>query len=309
MERAAAPGRGRRGTASVNVEQTSIRHEAPTGSTEPLPALEVRRWSRVAGFAFFAWAITAASALTVVCALLALSFMWFIPGFAWSMPRFWAASLLFVSGVKVETTYEQPLPEGPVIFISNHQGNFDILSLFVGLGRPFVFVAKKSVFRYPFLGWYITAAKYISVDRGDRGQSIRSLERAGDKIREGTSVAVFAEGTRSADGSILPFKKGAFMVAMKARVPLVPVAIEGSLQVNPKRRWYVCPNTIRILVGPAYPMAQVGEQGRDQVMHDLRSTVIRLHRRLGGLGGDEANAIAAAGLEGIARADSAGTLR
>ena len=165
-----------------------------------------------------------------------------------------------------------------------------------------MFIAKKSVFRYPFIGWHISVQGYIPVNRSNRERSIKSMEAAGARIRSGISVCVFPEGTRSKDGSILPFKKGPFMVAIAAGVPIVPVAIEGALDVNPKRTWYVCPNTVRILLGPPIETAGIGEGERDQLIRHVRSEVIRLHRRIGGLGGDEKNAIAAAGVEGIGRA-------
>jgi 1-acyl-sn-glycerol-3-phosphate acyltransferase len=284
---------------------------ASAGPTTPLPVLPLRKWPRALGFLFFVWTLVAASVISVVDASLGMLLMPFRPSFAAWIARAWGIHVIRASFVKVETIFEEPLPEGPVIFVCNHQGNYDILALFEGLGgvKPFVFVAKKSVFSYPFIGWFISAAKYISVDRGNREKAIASMKAAGEKIRAGQSVMIFAEGTRSADGSVLPFKKGAFHVAMEARVPLVPVAIEGSLQVNPKRRWYVCPNTIRILVGPACRIDGITEAARDAVIREVRSTVIRLHRRLGGLGGDESQAIAASGVEALAIADSAGALR
>jgi 1-acyl-sn-glycerol-3-phosphate acyltransferase len=280
-------------------------------NTEPLPALKIRKWPRWLGGLYWAWTLFHAVIATVTCATVVLLFIWFVPSLGHVMPIVWSRWVLAFAGVRLETHFEAPLPDGPLVFVCNHQSNFDILALFVGLStvRPFVYVAKKSVFSYPFLGWAIAAAKFIPVDRGNHAQSIKSLEAAGEKVRAGTSIMVFAEGTRSIDGSVLPFKKGAFHVAMKARVPLVPVAIEGALQVNPKRRWYVCPNTIRILVGPAQEMAAIEERDRDQVIRSVRSTVIRLHRRLGGLGGDEAQAIAQAGLAGIEAGNAAGVLR
>ncbi len=278
--------------------------------TDPLPKLRVRRWPRPIGFVFFLWTLFEVSVLTALLGGFAMAFMWFFPSLARTVPILWSRWTCALAGVRVETHLEEPLPKESVIFVSNHQSAFDILCLFVGLGprHPFVFVAKKSVFRYPFLGWFITLARYIPIDRANREKSIQSLEQAGEKIRQGTSVLMFPEGTRSSDGSILPFKKGAFVMAMKARVPLVPLAIEGSLKVSPKRRWYACPNTVRILIGPTYRMHDVGEDDRDGLITDIRGTIIRLHHRLGGLGGDETRAIAAAGLEGIAEGDRPGAI-
>jgi 1-acyl-sn-glycerol-3-phosphate acyltransferase len=282
-----------------------VEAEAPTftAPTEPLPALRVRRWSKPVGFLFFAWGLFAASvhSVYIVTAAMIGTLLDRTGGAAWWCTLKWASGILYAVGVKVEPHFEAPLPEGPCIFVCNHQSAIDILALFGALPRRFVFVAKKSVFSYPFIGWHIAVQGYIKVDRSNRESAIRSLEIAGERIRNGVSVCVFAEGTRSKDGSILPFKKGPFMMALQAGVPIVPVAIEGALQVAPKRTWYVCPNTVRVLIGPQISTAGLTEANRDDLMRDVRSTVIRLHRRLGGLGGDEKNAIAASGVEGIGR--------
>lgn len=269
--------------------------------SEQMTAAPMRRWGRLAGFLFFLWTLLATSVITVVMAIVASIASFFDPSGArvWSVTLLWARSILFIAGVRVEVASEAALPDGPCIFVSNHQGAFDILALFVGLPRRFVFVAKKSLFSIPFLGWHIRAHGYIPVDRSNREAAIRSLRQAGERIRAGTSVAVFPEGTRSQDGSILPFKKGPFMLALQAGVPLVPVALEGSVQVNPKKSLYVCPNTVRLLVGPPVETEGLTEGARDDLMRAVRSTVIRLHRRLGGPGGDETDAIATAGSEGV----------
>jgi 1-acyl-sn-glycerol-3-phosphate acyltransferase len=276
---------------------------AVSPSDVPLEPLQIRRWPKLAGNLFFVWGLFAASVHSAV--MVSLCFLFRVIDFSgtiiWTITLVWAKGILWLVGVKVESYREEDLPDGPLVFVCNHQSIIDILALFAAFPRRFVFVAKKSVFKYPFIGWHIWAAGYISVDRSNRESAIKSLEEAGQRIRNGVSVALFAEGTRSHDGSILPFKKGPFMLALKAGVPIVPVAIEGALQVTPKRQLYVCPNTVRVLMGPAVPTTGLTEADRDQLMREVRSTVIRLHRRLGGLGGDESNAIAAAGVEGIGR--------
>jgi 1-acyl-sn-glycerol-3-phosphate acyltransferase len=169
----------------------------------------------------------------------------------------------------------------------------------VGLGRPFVYVAKNTLFRVPFLGWHLATAGFIPVDRRNHAAALQSLQKGADVIRSGTSVTFYAEGTRSTDGSILPFKKGPFVFAMQAGVPVVPVAIEGSLNANPKGSLYVCPNTIRIVIGAAIPTAGLSETDRDVLISRTRASVIRQHRRAGGLGGDEGVHVAASGFDGI----------
>lgn len=274
--------------------------------TTLLPPVKPRAWPKAVGFVYFLWSFIACAIISVVLITTCFPFVLLrVTPVVWWYTRVWSQLQLWAFGARVETVFEEPLPEGPVVFACNHQSAVDIIALFVGLGRRFVFVAKSSVFRYPFVGWHISAAGYIKVDRTNREQAIASLEKAGEQIRAGTtSVAVFPEGTRPKDGSVLPFKKGPFVMAMKAGVPVVPVAIEGSLQLAPKRRWYVCPNPIRIVVGKAIPTEGLTAEQRDDLIRTVRTSVIRQHRRLGGLGGDVANAIAAAGFEGIGHTDS-----
>ncbi len=280
---------------------------AEAGPTEPLPSITPRKVNRVAGFFIFLAAYSFTCLSTIVCATTVFVMLPFTKNGEsfFKVAKAWATGIMRVSGVRLEVHSEAPLPDGPVVFAGNHQSQIDILLFFMGLPRWFVFVAKKSIFSYPFLGWAIAAMQYIPVDRGNRAQAIKSLEAAALRVHEGLSVMVFPEGTRSGDGSVLPFKKGPFMLALHAGVPIVPVAIEGSLFVNPKRRWYFSPNTVRILIGAPIPTAGLKEGERDALIGAVRASVIRMHRRLGGLGGDERSHVAAAGLEGIGRAAEA----
>lgn len=289
----------------------AIPNQSPpsNGPTAPLPPVARRRWPRPLGHLFFGTGLLATALVTPPAALAAIAAVLLGDrgGGSWKVTRAWAGAIGRVSGMNAQVSYEAPLPEGPCIFVCNHQGTMDIIALFVGLGahRRFVFAAKKEVFRIPFLGWFVGAAGYIKVDRADRAAAVKSLQAGGELIRGGRSVVVFPEGTRSRDGSILPFKKGPFMLALHAGVPIVPVAIEGSLQMNPRGSLYLCPNPVRMLVGAPIPTSGLGVADRDDLIRRVRSSIIRQHRRLGGLGGDEHNAIAASGLEGIGRPESA----
>jgi 1-acyl-sn-glycerol-3-phosphate acyltransferase len=265
----------------------------------------------VVGFTFFLWTLASGAMVTALLAGFGTVVVLLIPDAAHRIPLIWSRALLLMTGVRVETTFEAPLPDGPVVLASNHQGICDIPALFVGLGRdrPFVYVAKKQVFAYPFIGWFLKAAGYVGVDRGNHAAALQNLEKAGERIREGTSIMVFPEGTRSHDEAILPFKKRAFHVAMRAGVPIVPIALEGSLQVSPKRRWYVCPNTVHIRAGVAYPLSGMTDGDRERVVAEVRTRVSELHRQLVGLGGGVGDAVAAPGLAAFAATVRTGEIR
>ncbi|MBT1076394.1 lysophospholipid acyltransferase family protein [Geobacter grbiciae] len=147
----------------------------------------------------------------------------------------WSRAGLILAGVRLRVSGAEQVPAGePVIFMGNHQGNFDILVLSRAVPRRFSWLAKEELFRIPLFGSAMRRAGYIPVDRSDGRKALRSLDAAAKRIRAGASVIVFPEGTRTLDGSLLPFKKGGFILAERAGVPIVPFTINGSMRVNPR---------------------------------------------------------------------------
>ena len=112
--------------------------------------------------------------------------------------------------------------------MSNHQSALDISVLLSHLPVPFKFVAKRELFRIPVFGRAIKKAGYINIDRDNPREALKAIEEAVARIRGGTSVLIFPEGTRSRDGNLLPFMKGAFSLATRAGVPVVPLAVIGT---------------------------------------------------------------------------------
>ncbi len=199
--------------------------------------------------------------------------------------RWWSPVLLWAGGAHLEVTGIEGLQRGqPYIFVSNHQSTIDIPTLFMALPGDCRFVAKKALKYVPFLGWYMWAAKFVFVDRTNHRKAIRSLEQAAAQIQSGTSIVVFPEGTRSDDCRVKQFKRGPFALAMKAKVPVVPVTIEGSGLLMPKNSWNITPGIIRVRVGK--PIAPADFEGnRESLIHQVREQIISQSIALGGLGG------------------------
>lgn len=199
----------------------------------------------------------------------------------------------------------EPLPDvdwsKPYVFVMNHQSMLDIPAAFAAIPADLRFVAKKVLKYVPVLGWYMRVTGMIFVDRSNRIQAVKSLKHAADKIRNGKSIIAYPEGTRSRDGRILPFKKGAFVLALEAGVPIIPVAIDGSGKVLPTDTFKVRPGTIRLKVGQPIPTAGRSPEQRDSLVHEVRDALIRLHREIGGAGGDESDAIPPPDTEGPER--------
>ena len=214
----------------------------------------------------------------------------------WLARRAWSPSALRVAGVRVDVRRLAPLPDGPAIYASNHESALDVWVLFCAIPRNLRFVAKQELFRIPIFGWYLTLARFIAVDRGNHARAIAALKRAGEIVRGGISLVVFPEGTRSNDGRVHAFKKGPFVLAMEAGVPVVPVAIVGTSAVTPKRRLEVHPGTVRVATGvPVHPRTF---RDKSDLLREVRRRIIELHRELGGAGGDVDDAVAARGVEG-----------
>ncbi len=166
--------------------------------------------------------------------------------------RIWSRLHLLAAGCRVEYSAHEDLERrAPCVFVSNHQSNLDIWALVMVLPVSTRVVAKASLFRIPIFGRAMRSAGFISIDRSDREKAIRSLDAAHAWLRAGNPILMFAEGTRSRDGKLLPFKKGPFHLAAQCGVPVVPVAIVGSWSLMPPGGLVVRPGTIAVRFGEA----------------------------------------------------------
>lgn len=130
-----------------------------------------------------------------------------------------------------------PPDDVPVVFVANHQSQSDIIAIFM-MGAQFRWLSKDSVFRIPFIGWAMRAIGYVAVRRGDKSSHFQCMEDSKAHLRRGTSMVFFPEGTRSRDGTLAPFKMGAFKLASEAGVPVVPITLVGTHRLLPKGSWY-----------------------------------------------------------------------
>lgn len=201
----------------------------------------------------------------------------------WIARKAWAPGVLRICGATLQV---EPLPaldwSRPYVFAMNHQSALDICCAFVAVPTGLRFVAKHSLAYVPFLGWFMWATGMVFINRSNRFQAMASLKKAGERIRAGACILMYPEGTRSKDGQVLPFKKGPFVVAMEAGVPVVPLAVEGSAQVLSAKGLQIRPGTIRVKMGAPIPSEG---RGRVELLSEVRTAVVALKRELGGAGG------------------------
>ncbi len=228
-------------------------------------------WRALFFFVFFA-------PLTGGCSIVAIIGTLFdaTGSFAHGCARFWSRNALALARVKVTATGTEHIPlEGPVIYMGNHQSNFDILALTIAIPRRFSWLAKEELFRVPFFGGAMRRAGYIPLDRSDGRQALKSIDKAAGRIREGVSVVLFPEGTRTHDGTLLPFKKGGFILASRAAVPVVPFTINGSRGINPRNRFALYPGRISITFCPPVQPDGTGNPARELLREQVRTAVER----------------------------------
>jgi 1-acyl-sn-glycerol-3-phosphate acyltransferase len=192
--------------------------------------------------------------------------------------RSWGNLNLWAAGVKVHVKGLENLDPGhPYVFLSNHQGWFDIFTLLGKLRVQFRWLAKEELFKVFILGPAMRAAGYIPIDRSDRKKALESLQLAAEKVKKGTSIVIFPEGTRSPDGILQEFKKGGFILAIKSQQYLVPIAISGSYHVLRKRGvWMIQPGVIDVTIDRPISTVGLSVKENEALMQTVRE-IIRQH--------------------------------
>ena len=192
---------------------------------------------------------------------------------AHQVSRLWCRLLCKLNGVKVEIKgQENILTNRPQIFVSNHQGYFDIFALSGYLPVQIRWVAKSSLFKIPFLGGAMKASGYIPVERDDRKKAYEAFNKTLEKIREGSSLIIFPEGTRSEDGTIGPFKKGSNLIASRSKSPMVPITIIGSRDIIKKNSASITPGPIRVVIFPSIEPSD-DKKENEEVLQYIRETI------------------------------------
>jgi 1-acyl-sn-glycerol-3-phosphate acyltransferase len=178
-----------------------------------------------------------------------------------------------LSGVRIRAEGVENIPPGVCVFAANHVSNLDPPAALLGVPRRISFLAKKEVFNVPVVRTALRLGKIVPVDRTDREAAVASIDQAVAILREGISFVVFPEGTRSSDGSLKPFKKGTFVMAIEAGVPVVPVSILGSRERMPKGKLSIVPGEILLRFGAPIDSKQFGVDERDELMNRVRAAV------------------------------------
>lgn len=192
-------------------------------------------------------------------------------------PRYWGKVLCWLAGVRVRVEGMENIdPSQTYIFAGNHCSQFDICAFQGFFPHDFRWIAKKELFRIPAFGQAMQRMGYIPIDRSHGRQALKSLDEAAGRIAAGSSVLIFPEGTRSADGHLQEFKTGAVLLAIKAHVPIVPLGFNGSYEVLPKGRLLARSGEIVIRIGQPISTVHYKAADKQVLALDLRAAVAQL---------------------------------
>lgn len=189
--------------------------------------------------------------------------------------RWWCRLIAWTIGARIRVYGEENVrPDRNYVYMANHSSLVDIPALFAYLPYQFRIMAKKELFHVPFMGWHLRTAGNFPVDRSDGRKTAQSLRRVIEGVRGGKSLAVFPEGTRTPDGRLQEFKPGAFKIALRAGVPIVPVTIRGTRGVLPKGSLAPRPGRVEVIIGKPIDVTEYGEKRLPELIAKTREAIL-----------------------------------
>jgi len=192
----------------------------------------------------------------------ALVYVWFNP--------LWRIEIKGRENIRKRKTY---------VIISNHQSALDIVVLY-RLATHFKWIAKRELFKVPFVGWNLTLNRHVPIDRNSTRSAVTMMRKAIDHLKQGSSILVFPEGTRSEDGAIKRFKDGAFIIAKKAEVAILPVVVNGTLEALPKSGMVGGRQTFTIQVYPEIPFDSLKDKSPSEIAREMQQLLVEEHKKI-----------------------------
>ena len=187
----------------------------------------------------------------------------------------WGKRRIKQSGARLEVTGLENVPKDrPVLFVANHQSNFDILVLCGTLECCKGFVAKKELKKIPLLGYWMVHTHCLFIDREDMKQSMQVIVKAYEQLKDGYSMIIFPEGTRSKGGPVKEFKAGSFKPAIKAKVPVVPITIDGTYRVMDGDDKKVRPADVNLVIHPPIETADLTKDEIKELPSRVRDIIV-----------------------------------
>lgn len=191
--------------------------------------------------------------------------------------RWWSRILLGAAGARVTVLHRERLDASRAYVVApNHSSFFDIPVVFSTMPRAVAFLAKRNLFRLPFMGWAMAAGGFVPVDRGERGRTLATIDAALTRLEGGRWLVVFPEETRTRTGELLPFKGGAALIAIRAGRPILPVGIVGTFGIQRRGEFKITPSRVAVAIGEPIEVAGRSASDRAEITARLREAVAAL---------------------------------
>jgi len=188
--------------------------------------------------------------------------------------RWWCRLVAWTIFARIRVQGVQHVAPGrPYVYMANHASLIDTPALFAYLPYPFRIMAKKSLFNVPFMGWHLRTAGHFPIDHGNPRKTATSLRRVIDGVKRGRSLAVFPEGQRTEDGELQKFEPGAFKIALKAGVPIVPVTIRGTFAMLPRTSLAPRPGRVDVILSDPIPTTEYTDKTLAALIERTRAAI------------------------------------
>jgi 1-acyl-sn-glycerol-3-phosphate acyltransferase len=191
--------------------------------------------------------------------------------------RLWARGVLWGAGIDIRAEGIERIERSKrYIFIANHHSYFDIPCILAAIPQPIRFMAKKSLFSIPLFGWALSRAGFIPIDRKNRRTAVKSFDLAVERIRKGNTIVIFPEEGRSRELAMRPFQRGAFLLAIRSELPILPLAIDGTYEVFKVGAKRITPGVVTIRVGTVIETAGVSVRAKDTLLEESRGQIEKM---------------------------------
>jgi 1-acyl-sn-glycerol-3-phosphate acyltransferase len=261
---------------SVGVESRGGPNGATAPEGESAPRTAAPRRAALVNYLHSAVAIPLIYFYTIVMGTLSLCVSFFDPEGTRQhrCAQTWSRMIARTVGARVRVHGAEHIrPGASYVFLSTHQSYMDIPVMLGYIPAQLRIAAKREVFQIPFLGWHMRRAGHISINRSSTTEAVASLRSAADQIGEGVSAFLYPEGTRSRDGSLQPFKKGGFKLAMQARLPIIPVTIVGTRQLLPRDSIIFRPGPVDMYLDAPLPTGGLSDEDLPELMQSVRDSM------------------------------------
>lgn len=225
------------------------------------------------------WVAIAAIFVTIPCATATIVLAMMSSSTPWidRVIRIWARSIVRAAGIDLHIDGAEKLdPKQRYVLVSNHYSYFDIPCVFAAVPQPIRFMAKVSLFTIPIFGWAIGRAGFIPIDRKNRRTAVKSFDLAAERIRRGNTIVIFPEEGRSKFREMRPFQRGAFLLAIKTELPILPIAIDGTWDVFRVGAKRITPAKVTIRIGDPIPTAAASVREKERLANESRAQIEKM---------------------------------